>query len=50
MKVGWILTALAETGEGFKETQRRDPQTGTVAGEDAKSMWGKAERKVALWI
>lgn len=34
-----------ETGERFKETQREDPQPGTVAGEDTKSMWGKVERE-----
>lgn len=47
--LGWIQTALAETGERFKETQRKDSQPGTVAGEDAKSMWGKARREMTLW-
>lgn len=48
--LGWIQTALAETGERFKETQRKDSQPGTVAGEYGKTMWGKAEREMTLWI
>lgn len=50
MKVMDSKLPLVKQRERFKETQREDPQPGTVAGEDTKSMGKGREREVALWI